>query len=338
MSETLQNKKVSVIVPVHNSEKYISQCIDSILNQTYRNIQLILIDDNSTDRCPGILEEYKRADDRILLKHVCAGSAGKARNYGLKEADGYYLAFVDSDDWIEPCFLEELIAELEKHNCDCAMCGVALRYTNGNSGKRTLSEQTLEFCGKDMRNGTLIPIAPGAKWSPTFYLWDKVYKRSLWENIPFDEDLRNAEDRVALYSVFDDRVRTVVTPKLLYNYRMGVGITSQKQNPVKNDDYVAGYKILKIAKEKNQDLSPVYQTIVCHTLGKARNLIKGRLRREYSSLVGEFREIYPLLKREVRVADKKYKFTARMLRYFPNCLYLGFVISEKLKAAFRKKA
>lgn len=324
-------KKISIIVPVHNSEKYIEQCVESILSQTYKCFELILIDDNSTDSSYAILEKYKARDDRIILRHVCAGSAGKARNYGLKEANGFYLAFIDSDDWVEPTYLEEMILEIERNNCDCAICGVTRHFKDGTSEKRALQVKGNIASGEEMRNGTLISIMPASQQPPTFYLWDKVYKRSLWENVFFDQDLRNAEDRVALYSVFNDNVKTAVITTPLYNYRVCIGITSQKQKPGRHDDYTAGYKILKIATDKGYDLSPVYQSIICHTLGMARKLIIEKDLAKYYEVACNFKKLYPSCKKIIRNAQIEFKILAPFFCHFPKCMYYGYTLLEKVK-------
>lgn len=330
-------KKVSIIVPVHNSEKYIEQCIDSILGQTYSCFELIVIDDNSTDSSHDILEKIKSRDDRIILKHVCAGSAGKARNYGLEEATGFYLAFIDSDDWVEPTYLEDLISEIENNDCDCAMCGTTRHYPNGTIENRAMSDGKTIIYGEEMRNGTLMSILPNHQRYVTFYLWDKIYKRSLWKNVVFDSELRNGEDRVALYEVFNDDVRTAVTTKHLYNYRAFIGITSKKSELSVHNDYDVGYRVLKIAKENGYDLSSVYQTIVCHTLGKARMLMTNRAVKEYFELVHEFREIYPKCKNVISIARTKFKILIGIFHYFPGIMYSGYGLLSRIKSFFGRE-
>lgn len=93
--------KISVIIPVYNVEKYLRQCVDSIINQTYKNIEIILIDDGSTDSCPVICDEYAVKDDRIKVIHKKNAGVSAARNDGLKEITGDYVTYVDSDDWLD---------------------------------------------------------------------------------------------------------------------------------------------------------------------------------------------------------------------------------------------
>lgn len=103
---------ISIIVPVYNVELYIHQCIDSIISQTYRDIEILLIDDGSTDKCGNICDEYARIDPRIRVFHTQNKGLSAARNLGLREAKGDYIGFVDSDDWIEPNMFEVLLQQL----------------------------------------------------------------------------------------------------------------------------------------------------------------------------------------------------------------------------------
>ena len=110
--------KVSVILPVYNVEKYIRQCLDSIVNQTLKDIQIICVDDGSTDSSPEIIEEYARKDSRVIAIHQENGGAGAARNNGLRHAAGKYLSFLDSDDFFELNMLEEAYNCAEQYGAD----------------------------------------------------------------------------------------------------------------------------------------------------------------------------------------------------------------------------
>lgn len=114
---------VSVIVPVYNVEKYLEKCINSIINQTLKEIEIILIDDGSTDNCPRIIDEYAKRDKRVIAVHKENGGQGSARNAGLDIASGEYIGFVDSDDWIDLNMYEELYKDIIKNNSDISICG-----------------------------------------------------------------------------------------------------------------------------------------------------------------------------------------------------------------------
>ena len=99
-------KLISIVLPIYNVEKYIEKCMDSVLNQTYKNIEVILVDDGSPDRCPKICEEYAKKDNRIKVVHKENGGLSDARNAGIKVANGEYITFIDSDDYIDQDYVE----------------------------------------------------------------------------------------------------------------------------------------------------------------------------------------------------------------------------------------
>ena len=113
---------ISVIVPVYKAEKYLDRCVSSILNQTYKDLELILVDDGSPDGCPEMCDRYAQADSRVKVIHKKNGGVSTARNAGLDAATGDYIAFVDSDDWIEPEMYQKMMEAAMAHDCDVVMC------------------------------------------------------------------------------------------------------------------------------------------------------------------------------------------------------------------------
>ena len=109
---------ISVIIPVYKVEKYLKRCIDSVINQTYKNLEIILVDDGSPDNCPKICDDYSKKDKRIKVIHKKNGGVSAARNKGLKLSNGDYIVFVDSDDWLEYNFVEEMLTNLRKNKVD----------------------------------------------------------------------------------------------------------------------------------------------------------------------------------------------------------------------------
>jgi len=117
----MQSKKVSVIVPIYNVEKYIGKCVDSIRNQDYPNIEIILVDDGSPDKSPQIIDEMASNDDRIKVIHEKNGGVSSARNRGIAAATGEYIMFVDGDDWVDDDYVSYFVDLIEKHGCDIGM-------------------------------------------------------------------------------------------------------------------------------------------------------------------------------------------------------------------------
>ena len=124
---------ISVIVPVYNVERYLYKCIDSILNQTYLNLQIILVDDGSTDSSGMICDEYKMKDSRVQVIHKNNGGLSDARNFGIDEAKGSYYAFIDSDDFIEKDMIESMYCSVKKESVDIAVCNMKRIYEDGDT-------------------------------------------------------------------------------------------------------------------------------------------------------------------------------------------------------------
>lgn len=134
----MSNPEVSVIVPVYNGENYIERCVESILNQTYENFELLLIDDGSTDKSPKICDKYSQIDSRIRCIHKENGGLSDARNVGIRESCGLYVTFVDNDDWIENQMIEKMIDALKENDADIVMCQHQMRYSSETDNKKTL--------------------------------------------------------------------------------------------------------------------------------------------------------------------------------------------------------
>ena len=115
-------ENVSVIVPIYKVEKYLDRCVNSIINQTYKNLEIILIDDGSPDNCPKMCEDWAKKDNRIIVIHKQNGGLSDARNFGLDVAIGEYVTFVDSDDLISPTFIEKLVNLSKEHNAEIVSC------------------------------------------------------------------------------------------------------------------------------------------------------------------------------------------------------------------------
>ena len=133
-------KVVSVIVPIYNIERYINRCIDSILDQTYTLLEIILVDDGSTDNCSQICDDYAKKDQRIIVIHKKNSGLSDARNSGIEVAHGDYLMFVDGDDWIRKDMISLLIRSVQKNNVKLGMCG----YYKVNESDSLLQEEILE--------------------------------------------------------------------------------------------------------------------------------------------------------------------------------------------------
>ncbi len=162
---------ISVIVPVYNVEKYLDRCVESIVSQTYKNLEIILVDDGSPDNCPEMCDAWAEKDSRIKVIHKENGGVSSARNAALDIAGGEYIGFVDSDDYIESNMFEVLLKNLIDNNADISVCGYQINDENdGEFNVRTVSQSdALKLvCIGDYKYGVL---------------WNKLYKKSILKNI-----------------------------------------------------------------------------------------------------------------------------------------------------------
>ena len=194
---------VSVIVPVYKVAPYLRQCIESIQSQTYRNLEILLIDDGSPDECGKICEEYKEQDKRIRVFHTENKGLSSARNVGIQSATGNYIGFVDSDDWIEPDMYEVLLRELKE--ADISVCGY-------DSGAQRVQLMEAVYIGADALRALV-----DDKFNNN--VWNKLYRRKLFEGVLFPED-RNYEDVAVMHRIVDRAKAIAVESSVLYHYRI----------------------------------------------------------------------------------------------------------------------
>lgn len=207
--------KISVIVPIYNSEKYLKRCLDSIVNQSYRNLDIILVNDGSEDSSADICEMYRNQDTRIQVIHKSNGGQSQARNRGLEIAKGEYISFVDSDDWINNDIYEHCINILEEDAYDvvdfkCVFVNGDVEPNNNISGEYKVNE----VYGDEILNDYLFR---GQTEKSPFSPCRKIYKRYLFEEIRFPEGKIN-EDIVTNYKVLSKCNKLIHTDKVGYYY------------------------------------------------------------------------------------------------------------------------
>lgn len=176
-----EDKLVSVIVPVYNVENYLKKCIDSLCQQTYKNLEIILIDDGSPDGCGKICDEYALKDQRIVVIHKKNGGLSSARNAGLDIVKGNYIGFVDSDDWIEETMYEKMISFLQDNHCDIVECAVNLIVGDKTVNYKKSANEVLD--GKSALERQL--KAQNDNYMPRIAVWSKLFKKDFWENRRF---------------------------------------------------------------------------------------------------------------------------------------------------------
>ena len=239
--------KISIVIPIYNSAKYLEKCLDSIMMQTYSNLQVICVDDNSIDNSWGILNYYASKDERFKIFRKKNEGVSEARNYGLKQADGEYLMFVDSDDWIDEETCELAIKAIKENDADVVMWSY-IRELSGESRPKVIMNQNRVFEGQEVKKelhrrmyGILgKELANPENADALCTVWGKLYRRNLIEENQirfFDiRKIGNYEDGLFNLDAFRYAKRVIFLNQNLYHYRRNnvSSITSEYNAEIKN--------------------------------------------------------------------------------------------------------
>lgn len=236
--------RISVILPVYNVENYLKKCIDSVCGQTYKNLEIILVDDGATDSCPQLCDEFAKKDERIRVLHKENGGLSDARNAGAKIATGEYITFVDSDDTIESTYIEYLYSLIEKYQTPMSLCTHSVVFESGKTvliGDGTDESLSAHDVLKRMLYHDIIDTSA----------WAKMYHRSLVEQIQYPKGML-FEDIGTTYKFFLMSKKVACGYKSQYNYMIrSNSIVTGKFNPKK-------FHMLEMTDAMAEEVSKVY--------------------------------------------------------------------------------
>lgn len=204
---------ISVVIPIFNMEKYLRKCLDSVCNQTYTKLEILLIDDGSTDQSSKIYRAYQRNDNRIKIFCKENGGLSSARNYGIERATGQYIAFVDSDDYIHPRMFEILTNNIKENQSQIAICNFETIYEQGDTVSKRENEQIDDKVYTDSEVMQLLWM----EGRITVVTWNKLYVRSLFNSIKFPKG-KIHEDEFIIHHLLIQCKRVSVVNKVLYYY------------------------------------------------------------------------------------------------------------------------
>lgn len=254
---------VSVIVPIYMVEEYLERCIASIVKQSYKNLEIILVDDGSKDNCPAICDSWAKKDSRIVVIHRKNGGLSAARNSGIEVAKGEYLAFVDSDDFIAEDFIETLLQACKETGSEIAQC----RYEYVSGDVVTKEKEEVEpretFSGKEM--------IKGMSWKDGAYnvvAWNKLYKKTVFEGVRYPEG-RIHEDEATTHKLFYNAKQVAFVYRFLYGYYTGGESITRNRFSMKRLDWEwAVSQRLEFLKEREEwdILTPMYKIYMDGTL------------------------------------------------------------------------
>ena len=218
---------ISVIIPVYKVEKYLCRCVDSVLEQTYTNMEIILVDDGSPDNCPVMCDEYARQDSRVKVIHQENAGLSGARTAGIDMAQGQWLAFVDSDDYLAADFLERLYQACVDTGSSLSVC--RWEYVRGETIPEHGTGETRVYTGREMLANLYVP--DGAYF---VVAWNKLYRKELFEDIRYPLG-RIHEDEATTYRIYDKVKKAAYVDRSLYGYFVTPVSITRGFNPKRMD-------------------------------------------------------------------------------------------------------
>ena len=314
---------VSVIVPVFNNEKYINKCIESIINQTYKNLEIILIDDGSYDSSGKICDLYSELDNRIMVKHIENGGVSNARNVGLDIATGKYVSFIDSDDYVEKNMFENLIDIFENENLDIIVFNLLYedlleRPIKINNCKNTIIERD-KFPYEMFHN----PCVKG-------FACNKIYKKSIINqyNIRFDNKIKVLEDDKFNYQIFksNDFLKIKYINDIYYHYVQSASNVSNQPFNLNKITYLDS-RIDEIDILLNEKINYDY-LLLDYIVVYKRMMFLAKKNKIYSKTVFEkYYNYYCDNKNKITInnLNKKEIIKYFIIKYFPFIYYLKLI-------------
>ena len=318
------NELISIIVPVYNVEKYLERCVNSIINQTYKNIEIILVNDGSTDNSGNICDKFGKKDSRIKIIHKSNGGLSDARNAGLKIAKGEYIGFVDSDDYIKEDMFETLYNLNKEHNSEISIVSYYEYYNDKLIAVR--DSKKLEVFNKISAIKELL-----IDTKIQSYAWNKLFKKELFENLEFPTN-KNFEDIATTLLLFEKANKIVLLEDPKYYYLRRDNSIVGKRNYKTYKDYldVIYDKYLYLdGKYEELDLYNAYNFIInmvwVYTIIVAFDL---------EDVYREFEKIYSLFKKLVNKYGNQ--ITDKLDNYNKSVLYMMLLDKQNSKLAVKQ--
>lgn len=300
--------KVSIIVPVYKVEKYLSECLNSIISQTYKNIEIIVVDDGSPDLCPKICDNYAMKDNRVKVIHQDNQGLSGARNTGIQHATGDYIIFVDSDDKLKNDIVNELLKILINTKADVACCNFLFSYPQYDKINKIRIKGTLS-------NNEIINFYTGNR-TPLFLnvVWNKLYKRNLfypYGPLMFKEN-RLQEDNFFICDLLDNiqTITIIDTPLYYYRQRPGSIMSNLSYKFIHDtiDSYIYLYRKFSYS-SKFKDNINIF--LINSIISIIMRCIKNNCYNKYESEISEY---YSFCYHKIKYDGKKFNF-ALSLKY-----------------------
>ena len=249
----IEKDKISVVVPIYNVEKYLDRCINSIINQTYKNLEIILVDDGSTDNSGKIADKYKKIDSRIKVIHKTNGGLSDARNKGIRIASGKYISFIDSDDYIAEDMISYLYKLINDNNSEISICNFqqfsSIEEINDSKDFNIDESNIYNYTGVEM-----LQILLKGNISYGDYAWNKLYLLSLFNNIqyPIGKKMEDIGTTYKLY--FNSKKVTIGAEKKYFYYKRNDSILGKNDIKVYQDKLELSIERIEWLQKRNVKL------------------------------------------------------------------------------------
>lgn len=301
------NRKVSLIIPVYNTVKYLRRCLESAVSQTYENMEIICVDDGSTDGSEKIVDEFAARDRRVVVVHQVNRGESHARNTGLRIASGDYIGFMDCDDWIEPDMYETLVRALEEAEADMAIAGFYREFEE--AGKSRITVQNEKPVDPKAFDGEMLLryLYERDSFRTFAYIWDKLYRREIvcgaFEGpIFFDESIKLGGDVLYLAECALRAKRAVYVDKTFYHYLQREDSGCHMPDLERREDNIRAYQIVRRKFEERQVepfvLDLIKRILVYHSSNTAElacELRNGEVLARCQTLMKQYEEVYKRL-------------------------------------------
>ena len=307
---------ISIIIPCFNAEKTLEKCLESVVQQSYANLEIIIIDDGSTDETSLIYNKFQSNDERILVLKQQNSGVSKARNTGVKAATGDYICFVDSDDWAELNYCSELYSLLVGENADISIVEASYEDENGNvlCSKPTSEEKIFDG------NRALVLLLEDREIQS--HPWGKLFKADLLKNVHFPENLKCFEDYSTLFKIFNKAVKVVKSNEKLYHYIQREDSLSHNLSPATAYEFfLAIMEVFEFWRNsaKVGDRNKIVKNIVRKLLMVLKRITRNTKVDEMKSEKDEIRRAFnSFLKYSATDIGLEYYFYLRLYYYFPT--------------------
>ena len=313
---------LSVIIPVYNAEQRIEACLTSLMQQTYDEIEFILIDDGSTDRSCEIMKEFVQRDRRMQLIEQTNAGVSAARNAGINAAKGEYVGFVDADDWIEPRMYESLMKSAVSSNSDIVVCGYYVDYPGNRVAGASLEEFHAEL---DSLDGLATVLATRNR-----FVWTRIFRRSILDSVRFREDIHWGEDTLFVVEAAMGAARTTVVHMPLYHY---VQTPSSATRSATNPKRITGPKMTEIMERM---IEAEYPSLVDYVIETRLNIIGILIQDAFESDDEVSSAIIDSSRRHIQ-RDLPRLLTARRLSFASKFKAILICLSPRLFVAVRNR-